>query len=125
MDRLDGGSDRRLHGRASFGVGGHIGATDGGILGALHREWQEEVATPILPHFTPLGLLNDDGDEVGAAGERWNLGDDFGGGETGDRSGGLSHRDVWRGRAEVLAGDRQRGADNLQRINLHVSVHLR
>ena len=65
MDRLDGGSDRRLHGRASFGVGGHIGATDGGILGALHREWQEEVATPILPHFTPLGLLNDDGDEVG------------------------------------------------------------
>ena len=65
MDRLEGGSDRRLHGRASFGVGGHIGAADGGILRALQREWEEEVATPTLPRFTPLGLLNDDGDDVG------------------------------------------------------------
>jgi len=65
MDRLAGGSDRRLHGRASFGVGGHIGADDGGILAALEREWSEEVETSALPKFTPLGLLNDDGDEVG------------------------------------------------------------
>jgi predicted NUDIX family phosphoesterase len=65
MDRLAGGSDRRLHGRASFGVGGHIGADDGGILVALEREWREEVETAELPRFTPLGLLNDDGDEVG------------------------------------------------------------
>ena len=65
MDRLAGGSDRRLHGRASFGVGGHIGADDGGILAALEREWSEEVETAALPRFTPLGLLNDDGDEVG------------------------------------------------------------
>ena len=65
MDRLAGGSDRRLHGRASFGVGGHIGAEDGGILAALEREWIEEVTTPVMPCFTPLGLLNDDGDEVG------------------------------------------------------------
>ena len=65
MDRLAGGSDRRLHGRASFGVGGHIGADDGGILAALEREWREEVETAALPRFTPLGLLNDDGDEVG------------------------------------------------------------
>ena len=65
MDRLEGGSDRRLHGRASFGVGGHIGVDDGGILGALTREWCEEVATPALPLFTPFGLLNFDGDEVG------------------------------------------------------------
>jgi predicted NUDIX family phosphoesterase len=65
MDRLAGGSDRRLHGRASFGVGGHIGADDGGILVALEREWREEVETAELPRFTPLGLLNDDSDEVG------------------------------------------------------------
>ena len=65
MDRLAGGSDKRLHGRASFGVGGHIAPSDGGIRAALAREWVEEVATPTLPHFTPLGLLNDDGDDVG------------------------------------------------------------
>jgi predicted NUDIX family phosphoesterase len=65
MDRLAGGSDKRLHGRASFGVGGHISPNDGGIRAALAREWAEEVATPTLPHFTPLGLLNDDGDDVG------------------------------------------------------------
>ncbi len=65
MDRLEGTSDRRLHGRASFGVGGHIGAADTGIEAALTREWNEEVATPALPRFTPLGLLNDDGDDVG------------------------------------------------------------
>ncbi len=65
MHRLADGSDRRLHGRASFGVGGHVGAEDGGITAALRREWLEEVATPQLPTFMPLGLLNDDGDEVG------------------------------------------------------------
>jgi predicted NUDIX family phosphoesterase len=65
MDRLEGTSDRRLHGRASFGVGGHIGASDNGIEAALRREWTEEVATPALPRFTPVGLLNDDGDDVG------------------------------------------------------------
>ena len=65
MDRLAGGSDKRLHGRASFGVGGHISPSDGGIRAALAREWVEEVATSTLPHFTPLGLLNDDGDDVG------------------------------------------------------------
>ena len=65
MDRLAGGSDKRLHGRASFGVGGHISQSDGGIRAALAREWVEEVATSTLPHFTPLGLLNDDGDDVG------------------------------------------------------------
>lgn len=65
MDRLAGGSDKRLHGRASFGVGGHISPSDGGIRAALAREWAEEVATPTLPAFTPIGLLNDDGDDVG------------------------------------------------------------
>ena len=65
MDRLEGTSDRRLHGRASFGVGGHIGAADSGIESALTREWNEEVATPAMPRFTPIGLLNDDSDEVG------------------------------------------------------------
>ena len=65
MDRLAGGSDRRLHGRASFGVGGHIAPSDGGIRAALAREWREEVDTPTIPTFTPLGMLNDDGDDVG------------------------------------------------------------
>ena len=65
MDRLSGTSDQRLHGRASFGIGGHIGAGDGGIRAALEREWREEVDTPVLPSFTPLGLLNDEADAVG------------------------------------------------------------
>lgn len=65
MERLAGGSDRRLHGRASLGVGGHISPTDGGIRAALAREWAEEVVTPNVPPFIPLGLLNDDADEVG------------------------------------------------------------
>ena len=65
MDRLAGGSDTRLHGRASFGVGGHISPNDGGIRAALAREWVEEVDTPSLPEFMPIGLLNDDGDDVG------------------------------------------------------------
>lgn len=65
MDRLAGGSDKRLHGRASFGVGGHISPHDGGIRAALAREWVEEVATPTMPSFVPIGLLNDDGDDVG------------------------------------------------------------
>ena len=65
MDRLAGGSDKRLHGRASFGVGGHISPNDGGIRAALAREWTEEVDTPTLPDFMPIGLLNDDGDDVG------------------------------------------------------------
>ncbi|MFZ9352091.1 MAG: NUDIX domain-containing protein [Candidatus Limnocylindrus sp.] len=65
MDRLAGGSDKRLHGRASFGVGGHISPNDGGIRAALAREWVEEVRTPTLPDFRPIGLLNDDGDDVG------------------------------------------------------------
>ena len=34
-------------------------------MAALEREWIEEVATPVMPRFTPLGLLNDDGDDVG------------------------------------------------------------
>lgn len=65
MDRLSGTSDRRLHGRASFGIGGHISAQDTSIESALMREWAEEVATPTLPRLTPVGLLNDDGDDVG------------------------------------------------------------
>lgn len=65
MDRLAGGSDKRLHGRASFGVGGHVSPTDGGIRSALAREWNEEVSTPHLPEFTPIGLLNDDVSDVG------------------------------------------------------------
>ena len=50
---------------AAVGVGGHIGAADPGIAAARARDWNEEVATPALPRFTPLGLLNDDGDDVG------------------------------------------------------------
>lgn len=65
MDRLAGTSDRRLHGRASFGVGGHVSPLDGGILGALAREWREEVECASTPAFEPLGLLNDDEDPVG------------------------------------------------------------
>ena len=38
---------------------------DGGILGGLAREWQEEMEAGFLPEFEFVGLLNDDTVDVG------------------------------------------------------------
>lgn len=73
MTRLTGG-EKRLHGKRSIGVGGHINPCDAPpssqedlLALACQRELQEELHLPegdLRP--VPLGLLNDDTTEVGA-----------------------------------------------------------
>jgi predicted NUDIX family phosphoesterase len=69
MHRTDAGGDPRLFGRASIGVGGHLNPVDRGedpLLAGLEREWAEELDAPWRPEFRLVGLLNDDGNPVGA-----------------------------------------------------------
>src|SRR5688500_18255925 len=66
MKRTRAGGDERLHERYSIGIGGHVNPEDGGVVGGLVREWSEEIAADFTPEFTPLGLLNDDDNSVGA-----------------------------------------------------------
>jgi predicted NUDIX family phosphoesterase len=66
MRRSRAGGDVRLHDRYTIGVGGHVNPEDGGVLGGLRREWQEEIAADFEPVFEPLGVLNDDDNAVGA-----------------------------------------------------------
>ncbi len=69
MRRLKGGSERRLRGQISLGVGGHINSGDGDRSqcwerGCL-REWSEEVICDTALTGRPLGLLKDDSGAVG------------------------------------------------------------
>ena len=66
MQRTAAGSDARLHGRYSIGVGGHLNPGDGGLLGGLRREWDEELVAVFVPDFRLVALLNDDTTPVGA-----------------------------------------------------------
>jgi predicted NUDIX family phosphoesterase len=66
MRRTRAGGDPRLHDRYSIGVGGHVNPGDGGVAGALAREWREECEAGFVPEFRLIGLLNDDTDPVGA-----------------------------------------------------------
>jgi len=66
MHRTRAGGDSRLFERYSIGIGGHVNPGDGGVLPALMREWQEEMAADFHPAFEPLGVLNDDENPVGA-----------------------------------------------------------
>jgi predicted NUDIX family phosphoesterase len=69
------GQERRLWGRHSVGIGGHVTVVDGqfGVSGsaqdivrnAAERELQEEIHVG-LPALRSIGLLNDDSDPVGA-----------------------------------------------------------
>ena len=45
----------RLHGRYSIGVGGHLNPGDGGLLGGLRREWQEELVADFVPDVPARG----------------------------------------------------------------------
>ena len=49
MQRTTAGGDARLHGRYSIGVGGHLNPGDGGLLGGLRREWDEELVADFVP----------------------------------------------------------------------------
>jgi predicted NUDIX family phosphoesterase len=66
MRRTTAGGDPRLHGRYSIGVGGHLNPGDGGLLGGLRREWDEELVAGFVPSFRLVALLNDDTTAVGA-----------------------------------------------------------
>jgi predicted NUDIX family phosphoesterase len=66
MKRTRAGGDERLHERYTIGIGGHVNPGDGDVLGGLRREWREEIAADFEPQFSPLGLLNDDANSVGA-----------------------------------------------------------
>ena len=69
MERTDAGGDRRLHGKASIGVGGHLNPVDDGedaLMAGLRREWAEELVTDWTPAFGLVGMLNDDSNPVGA-----------------------------------------------------------
>ena len=69
MQRLKKGGEQRLHGLLSLGVGGHINPVDeaGGsaLTAGLRREVDEEVALERAVSLTPLGVINNDHDEVG------------------------------------------------------------
>jgi predicted NUDIX family phosphoesterase len=69
MRRTVAGGDARLHGKASIGVGGHLDPVDHGddpLMVGLRREWAEELDAEWEPEFELIGLLNDDGNPVGA-----------------------------------------------------------
>jgi predicted NUDIX family phosphoesterase len=69
MERTDAGGDARLHGKASIGVGGHLNPVDEGedaLMAGLRREWSEELEADWEPDFQLVGLLNDEGNPVGA-----------------------------------------------------------
>ena len=68
--RLSAGGEARLHGKLSLGVGGHIERGDdetreGILMRALEREVAEEVGVERVVSLTPLGVINEEGDEVG------------------------------------------------------------
>jgi predicted NUDIX family phosphoesterase len=66
MRRTRAGGDKRLHDRYTIGVGGHVNPEDADVLGGLSREWAEELEADFEPDFYPVGVLNDDGNAVGA-----------------------------------------------------------
>ena len=74
LERLAAQSEARLHGRLSLGVGGHINPCDADldedlITAGAWRELREEIGVNNPGQagaLQPLGLLNDDSNEVGA-----------------------------------------------------------
>jgi predicted NUDIX family phosphoesterase len=66
MRRTRAGGDERLHDRYSIGIGGHVNPQDEDVHGGLVREWQEEIEADFAPDFVPIGVLNDDDNDVGA-----------------------------------------------------------
>lgn len=69
--RLKKGSESRLHGLLSLGIGGHVNPeSDGNSSDVLYRgmirEINEEVDAIILGKLAPRGIINDDTNEVGS-----------------------------------------------------------
>ena len=69
--RLNKGGERRLHGKVSIGIGGHINPVDekdrrSVLMHGLERELDEEVYIQRRGELVPRGFINDDGNGVGA-----------------------------------------------------------
>lgn len=68
MQRRANASEQRLAGKMSLGIGGHIRASDigdGDIFSWAKREFHEEVRYSGKLRVEPLGILNDDTNDVG------------------------------------------------------------
>lgn len=68
--RLNKGTETRLHGLASLGIGGHINPCDDTpaekpFLAGLHRELEEEVFMEKTGPMTLMGVINNDSTDVG------------------------------------------------------------
>ncbi len=66
--RTKGGGEKRLFGRRSVGVGGHVNPVDADdvVLDALSRELHEELFLPDRWNARLVGLINDDETAVGS-----------------------------------------------------------
>ena len=68
MQRQSKASEQRLKNKYTFGIGGHIrqeDMTSDSIFDWAHREFHEEVSYNDNLNITPIGMLNDDTNEVG------------------------------------------------------------
>lgn len=67
MERHAKASEQRLASKLSLGIGGHIRKEDltGGIFDWARREFHEEINYSGDFKITPLGILNDDSNQVG------------------------------------------------------------
>ena len=68
MERHAKASEKRLAGKLSLGIGGHIRQEDVGsndVFAWAKREFHEEVSYDGSLEIEPLGVLNDDSNEVG------------------------------------------------------------
>jgi predicted NUDIX family phosphoesterase len=69
MRRLQAGTERRLRGQVTIGVGGHVNVGDGDLSSAwvagCQREWAEEVVCDRDLEGVAVGLLKDDAGAVG------------------------------------------------------------
>lgn len=80
LERLRGGGEKRLHGKISLGVGGHLNPVDeiqvsstqqslhseGDVISAtMYRELTEELYVEGLRKMEPIGFINDDTNAVG------------------------------------------------------------
>ena len=69
--RLNKGTETRLHGLASLGIGGHINPADDTpaekpFMAGLHRELAEEVFLEKPGPMTLMGVINNDSTDVGS-----------------------------------------------------------
>jgi predicted NUDIX family phosphoesterase len=68
MHRRSDGFETRLHNKKTIGIGGHMRQEDmqkSSLFGWAEREFHEEIAYTGHLSITPLGIINDDSNDVG------------------------------------------------------------